>query len=147
MGHQEPHRCRQKRKPVAALRLCLLFVAGFSVNQVRSVEFTAAYAWGNRNDATAVPTDLTNAITVVSSLDDNVALKRDGTLVGWGQTIASKSPTIGAQNGVKDVSLGYEHGLALLSNGTVVAWGDGIAGENSVPPGLSGVVGIAAGGH
>ena len=39
------------------------------------------------------------------------------------------------------------HSLALLANGTVVAWGYSPQGETTVPPGLSNVVAIAAGGQ
>ena len=132
---------------VIVVVLCLTFAAGLSPQVRAAGDFTSLFAWGIRNDATAVPADLTNAIAIASSYGDNLALKRDGTVLGWGESIAALSPTIGTLTGTKDISVGYLHGLALLSNGTVVAWGDGTAGENAVPPGLSGVVSIAAGGH
>ena len=40
---------------------------------------------------------------------------------------------------------GYDS-LALLNNGTVVAWGNNGVGQTNVPPGLSNVMAIAAGG-
>jgi hypothetical protein len=146
MRNQKWHQSSRNWHSVCGLVSCLLSVAVFLPKPASSAEFTAVYAWGIRNDATVVPADLTNAIAIASSLDDNVALKRDGTVVGWGHTIASRSATIPSLTGVKSVSVGYLHGFALLSNGTVVAWGDGIAGENTVPIGLSDLIAVAAGG-
>jgi hypothetical protein len=42
--------------------------------------------------------------------------------------------------------MGAAHGLALKANGTVIAWGSNLYGQTNVPPGLSHVVAIAAGG-
>jgi hypothetical protein len=44
------------------------------------------------------------------------------------------------------IAAGDVHSLALKSDGTVVAWGDNLAGECTVPPGLTGVIAIAAAG-
>jgi hypothetical protein len=41
---------------------------------------------------------------------------------------------------------GAPHALALKNDGTVVAWGNNVFGEATPPPGLNGVVAIAAGG-
>jgi len=43
-------------------------------------------------------------------------------------------------------SAGGDHNLALRANGTVAAWGCDCYGATNVPPGLSNVVAIAAGG-
>src|SRR5437773_9012470 len=55
---------------------------------------TAVVAWGIRNDATFVPTGLSNVVAISASLFDNLALNHDGTVVGWGESLASRSPTI-----------------------------------------------------
>ena len=44
------------------------------------------------------------------------------------------------------VAAGYAHSLALRSNGTVVAWGSNEFGQAAVPPGLTNVAAISAGG-
>jgi len=47
---------------------------------------------------------------------------------------------------IVSIATGGDHNLALRSDGTVVAWGDNRSGQTNVPPGLSNVVAIAAGG-
>jgi len=43
-------------------------------------------AWGSSNDSgqTTVPTGLTDAVAVAAGDNHSIALKRDGTVVGWG---------------------------------------------------------------
>ncbi|MDB6154784.1 MAG: hypothetical protein JWL90_3237 [Chthoniobacteraceae bacterium] len=72
-----------------------------------------------------------------------LALKSDGTVVGWN----GAAPAPAGLNDVVSIAAGGHHFLALKSDGTVVGWKDQAFtyGAEIVPAGLSGVVAIAAG--
>src|SRR5262249_36908132 len=108
---------------------------------------TAIIWWGERTHGTDIPSDLTNVVRIVCSVENCVAIRADGTAIGWGGQFTGQAEALAGVTDAKAVSLGYHHGLLLRSNGTVIAWGDGIAGENTVPPNLSNVVSVAAGGE
>lgn len=104
---------------------------------------------------------LTGVVGIAAGASHGLALKRDGTVVGWGwnnggQATGSKSSNPDWASGsvairghvltnVKSISAGRTHSLALTSNGTVVAWGQNMYGAANVPSGLSNVVAISAG--
>jgi hypothetical protein len=88
-------------------------------------------------------------------LTHNLALKSDGTVVGWGTDLlgtGAETPPAGL-TGVTAISVGGifiasaipVHSLALKSDGTIVGWGDNESGQLDVPAGLSGVMAISAG--
>ncbi len=82
---------------------------------------------------------------IAAGRDHNLALRADGTVVGWGDDqFHQATPPSNLSNAVA-IAAGYLHSAALLSNGTVVAWGDNTFGQTNVPAGLSNVVAIAAG--
>jgi alpha-tubulin suppressor-like RCC1 family protein len=101
-------------------------------------------AWG-RNDLwqTNGAGSVTDAIAISAGGQQSLALRKDGTVVQWGQTNAALPP--GLAN-VTAVASGTNFHLALLSNTTVVAWGSNGSGQTNVPGDLSNVVAIAAGG-
>jgi len=74
----------------------------------------------------------------------NIALKSDGTVVGWGNYLGSDVPA--DLRGVIAIDGGAYHNLALKGDGTVVAWG--LSGDSAlnVPFDLTDAVAIAAGG-
>ena len=85
-----------------------------------------------------------------------LALRADGSLVGWGYY--SREPGIPASatnvmaiamGGGSSQELGTSpcHNLALRADGTVVAWGYNNAGQTNVPSSATNVVAIAAGGQ
>ena len=96
---------------------------------------------GSSPSATIV---FSNATAISAGRWQNLALKKDGTVFGWG--LGSFIPP-GLSN-VVAISAGESHSLALKQDGTVITWGQeprfGMAGL-SVPVGLSNVVAIAAG--
>jgi alpha-tubulin suppressor-like RCC1 family protein len=68
-------------------------------------------------------------------------------VVGWGSSHWGEqaSPPGG---GVLALATGEVHSLVLKSNGTLDAWGGGNSyGQNNIPPGLTQVVDVAAGGN
>ena len=100
-------------------------------------------SWGRNDlDQTNAPGAVTDAIAISAGGQQSLALKRDGTVVQWGQTFAS------VPSGMADVTAiasGTNFHLALLTNTTVVAWGANGSGQATVPDNLSNVVAIAAG--
>src|SRR5258705_13793867 len=75
-------------------------------------------AWGdNSYGQTNVPPDLTNVVAIAGSGSQNLALKEDGTMIGWGY------PASPALTNVMAIAGGASHALALQSNGMVTAWG------------------------
>jgi len=94
---------------------------------------------------TNVPAGLTDVVAIAAGDAASLALKADGTVVGWGfgQYGADVPPGL---TDVVAIDLGL-HGLALKADGTVVGWGHNAYGQATPPAGLTGVVAIAAGGY
>jgi len=95
---------------------------------------------GRLNSFAPVP-GLSNVVAIAAGQARNVALKKDGTVVGWGY--ANDVPA-GISN-VVAISEAEHNGLALKSDGTVIAWGNFGFQPAIIPAGLSNVVAIAAG--
>ena len=110
-----------------------------------------------------VPSGLTGVVRVAGGMYHSLALKNDGTVVGWlvnpvdGPSARyydyGQANVPNGLNGVVDIAAGGYHSVALKADGTVVAWGAGITnsyttperGQSMVPPSLQGVIAIAAG--
>lgn len=124
---------------------------------------TSLSAWGgyNSHGQTDVPGGAENVVAVAAGGDfwqqdsaHSVALRRDGTVTGWGygedgQIVVPPDlgPVIPPNLGpVMAIAAGRTHCLALKNDGTVVAWGYNPHGSIEPPPNLSGVVAISAGG-
>jgi len=103
---------------------------------------------------------LSNAVAVAAGMSHSLAIRSDGTVVGWGlngrgqATGVASAPGESAAGGVTidgkvlsnvvAVAAGGVHSQAVLRDGTVAAWGtrrDG--GRMIVQPGLSNVISIA----
>jgi len=127
--------------------------------------------WGDNDygQATGVPTPaastgivavagqtLANVVAIAAGQYHSLALKADGTVVGWGAGTFVADPEDYVNYGqiiipagatdVVAIAAGGFHNLALKADGTVVAWGDDYFGEATVPATASNVVAIAAGG-
>lgn len=74
-----------------------------------------------------------------------LALRRDGTIMAWGDNSYGQSDVPPGLRRVTSISAGADFSLALLADGTVVAWGDNSYGQLDIPPGLQNVTAIAAG--
>jgi hypothetical protein len=71
---------------------------------------------------TDVPSGLSGVLLLTSGASATAALKKDGSIVVWGNDVnglVSQAPTGG---GYKDVALSNTHGLAVTSAGDVVCW-------------------------
>lgn len=134
---------------------------GVAVTEHRTVR-----RWGQQsiyNDATP-PFGLSNVVAVAAGRGHTLALKDDGTVVGWGfngfgqatgtpshdEPAVTSGPVIladGLLNHVRAIDAANTYSVALLSSGTIKAWGrmaDGLR-PAVVPVGLSNVMAIAAG--
>ncbi|MGD9420287.1 MAG: hypothetical protein Q7R22_015225 [Verrucomicrobiota bacterium JB025] len=112
-------------------------------------------AWGGEDSfgQISTPAGLTGVVEIAAGGDHwiedtghSVALKADGTVVGWGYDCGGDLVVPDGLTGVVSISAGRCHCLALKDDGTVVAWGRNPHGDFGVPDGLSGVVRISAGG-
>jgi hypothetical protein len=81
-----------------------------------------------------------NATAITAAGDYSLALRNNGTVVGWGANESGQTSIPGGLANVIAIAGNVDYCLALRSDGTVVGWGH-------VPsmPTLGGIVGIAAG--
>lgn len=81
---------------------------------------------------------------VSSGYGSNVAVRWDGTVVGWGNL---DDDVFSGLSNIVAISLGgfYSSILGIRTDGTVVGWGDNRYGQTDVPAGLSQVVALAVG--
>jgi uncharacterized delta-60 repeat protein len=114
---------------------------------IRSMKPGTAIGWGSVSwFGVSPPNNLTNATALSVGEDYCLALKVDGTVVGWGNgnDFGAATPPPGLSN-VVAIAAGMYHSLALKSDGTVIGWGENDYGQTTIPVGLSNVVAISAG--
>ena len=76
-----------------------------------------------------------------------LALRFDGTVVGWGDDRYGKATVPDGLFGVIAVAAGREHSIALKGDGTLLAWGASFDGRIGFPETWENIVAIAAGGE
>lgn len=86
---------------------------------------------------------LSNVVAIATGRDHGLALRADGTVVGWGENRSGQTSAPAGLSNVVAIAAGGEHSMALKRDGTIVAWGDVI----QPPTGLSNVVAISTSGH
>ena len=91
-----------------------------------------------------IPANLTNAVMVAGGWRHSLALKADGTLLGWGDNTLGQTSFAPASNYLS-IACGYLHSVALQTNGMVSAAGDDEYQQIEVPGNLSNVVAVACG--
>ncbi|MFM7677941.1 MAG: RCC1 domain-containing protein, partial [Roseiflexaceae bacterium] len=74
-----------------------------------------------------------------------LALRTDGTVVGWGDNRLGQAKVPAGLRDVVAISAGENHSLALLDNGRVVGWGSNAKGQLRIPVDATNIVQIAAG--
>ena len=93
---------------------------------------------------TNIPPWLDDAVAVAAGLDHGLALREGGTVVAWGNDDYGQTNVPASLSNVVAGSAGWDYSMALRDDGAVVTWGHP---STAVPPGLSNVVAVAAGGH
>jgi hypothetical protein len=119
-----------------------------------SVKPGQVVAWGGPADLQAVltpPVGLDDAVAVAASETSgsysNLALRADGTVIGWGlNPHGEATPPAGLDN-VVAVDVGAGFSVALKSDGSVVTWGTNESGQLDVPADLGPVTAVSAGGY
>ena len=145
---------------------CALFaLVGLISSQAWAAPAGKIVAWGHGEffEVTNVPPgDDFVAISAGRNAGHALALRSNGSLVGWGlnngiaffgsSDIFYGQATVPAGNDFKAIAAGVFHSLALRTDGTVVGWGANeifgggdFTGQATVPAGLSNVVAIDAG--
>ncbi len=121
-------------------------------NQGLKADGTIA-AWGGLNSygQTTVPAGLDHVVAIAAGGEywwpdsaHSLALRNDGTVVGWGYNGFGQVVAPSGLSNVVGVAAGRSHSVALKGDGTVVAWGDNGYGQRNVPSGLSNVVAVYA---
>ncbi|MDB6075162.1 MAG: hypothetical protein JWO89_2802 [Verrucomicrobiaceae bacterium] len=112
---------------------------------------TRIAAWGTSDLARRVPVGLEDVVAVAAGETQALALKSDGTMVGWTDADYRTGMEVPqGLTGVVAIAACYAYSEAVLQDGTVVHWGDAVssrAGSPFAPPrGLTGVKKIAAAG-
>jgi alpha-tubulin suppressor-like RCC1 family protein len=119
-------------------------VVAISVGQGHTLALQAGgmvASWGyNTYGQVPVPAGLSNVVAVAAGSFQSLALKDDGTIVTWG--LNGQLPTY---TNVVAISAGYNQCLLLQADGTVLGWAPNGAAQ-PLPPGLTNVVAISAGG-
>jgi alpha-tubulin suppressor-like RCC1 family protein len=78
-----------------------------------------------------------------SGVYHGIALKDNGTLIGWGDNEYGEANTSGVTDAI-DLAASFYVSTILKSNGTVESWGYYGFGQINVPPGLTNVVSISS---
>ena len=100
-------------------------------------------AWGGGQQN--APTSLNNVVAISTAADHSLALRSDGTVIGWGNDFDAQCTVPQGLNNAVAIAAGTFFSLALKSDGTVVAWGDNQFGQAHVPPALNNVISVSAG--
>jgi hypothetical protein len=76
-------------------------------------------------------------VAISAGLDFSLALRADGTLVGWGANNAGQLSIPSSATSLLAISAGTYHALALKADGTVLAWGDNTNFQANVPANMA----------
>jgi alpha-tubulin suppressor-like RCC1 family protein len=90
---------------------------------------------------------LSGVTAIAAGGGHTVALKKDGSVVAWGNNDYGQTTVpLAAQTGVVAIAAGWLHTVALKNDGTILAWGSDDYDQTTIPvEAQSGVTAIAAG--
>ena len=114
-----------------------------TVSAILDLKVATPAAWGGANQygETTVPAGLTGVTAMAGGSYHSAALRRDGTVVAWGQNTDNALAIPPQLSGVVAIAARGSSTMALKNDSTVTAWGGAI----TVPAGLSNVVAVAPG--
>ncbi len=91
---------------------------------------------------------LSDIVAIAAGNDHGLALRADGSVVGWGYNNAGQTDTPAIATNVVAIVAGEFHSLALRADGSVVGWGRNFEGQTTIPPWATNVIAISGGnGH
>jgi alpha-tubulin suppressor-like RCC1 family protein len=85
-------------------------------------------------------------IALAAGHSHSLALRADGTVVGWGENSRGQTTIPATATNVVTLAGGFNHSLALKGDGTVIGWGGNDYGQTTIPASATNVVAIAADG-
>ena len=95
---------------------------------------SVVYGGLKANAFSNVPSSLSSdVVDIAASTDTMCGLKKDGTLIFWGNGVHGENRPPEISSKPVEVYGGRWHYTALLENGDVVSWGNNSHGETSVP--------------
>ncbi|HEX7655101.1 MAG TPA: hypothetical protein VF607_16450, partial [Verrucomicrobiae bacterium] len=107
---------------------------------------SAVGAWGSDTDGqTEIPPGIINPIEIAAGNYHNLALQKDGTVVGWGKNWSGQTNVPSGLINIRHIAAGSDFSLALDSTGKVFAWNSTQNGRTNVPPEATNIIAIAAG--
>ncbi|WP_182914122.1 hypothetical protein [Paenibacillus sp. 1011MAR3C5] len=135
------------------------FVPAQAASSISSVAMNDTEYVAVRNDGTLtqwskfsspqlkkIPAAAKDMVSVsVSRSQHALAMKKDGTVIAWGNNNNGEATVPSGLRNVTAVAAGYEYSLALSQDGKVTGWGSNRLGFIEVPEDLDDVVAIAAG--
>src|SRR6185369_7617612 len=89
---------------------------------------------------------LSNVVAVAAGADHCLALRKNGTLVGWGRNDSGQITLPLFLTNALAIAAGAQHSSALRADGSLISWGSDIAGQVSQSPSGTRYVCVAAGG-
>jgi alpha-tubulin suppressor-like RCC1 family protein len=100
--------------------------------------------WGRFNGPTSPV--ITDAASIAAGSDFGGVVRRDGTLVVWGENSDGQCELPKRVGRIRRIAVGLEHGAAIRGDGSIVEWGRDIQnGGVSLPPNISDFTELAAG--
>jgi hypothetical protein len=118
----------------------------FTTGQVTGTP-TASAPYSARASPVILGGRVLSGVTAIAAggYDQTLALKNDGSVVGWGFGCCGQTRVpVAAQSGVTAIAQGYDHIVALKNDGSIVAWWKQLLRPNDGARGLEGVTAIAA---
>ena len=95
-------------------------------------------AWGNNDyGQSAVPSGLSNMMSVAAGSRHSVALRADNTVVAWGENSYGQGGVPALATNVTAIAAGGDHNLAVRADGRVVGWGYNYFGQVTGTPSTS----------
>ncbi|OQA03311.1 MAG: Beta-propeller repeat protein [Planctomycetes bacterium ADurb.Bin401] len=101
---------------------CSLFAWNWLYTITGGIEQYMVAAWGDNEYGQAASLSGNEFVAVSAGTAHSLALKKDGTIVGWG--LNDSEQNIPEGNDFKAVAASYSHSLALKNDGTIVGWGN-----------------------
>jgi alpha-tubulin suppressor-like RCC1 family protein len=103
--------------------------------------------WGSdvAGQVSRIPGSLLPYNSVAAGSSHSVAIRRDGSIVCWGNNDQRQCEVPSGLASVVGIAAGEAHTVALEGNGRVVCWGSSLYGIGTPPTGLDDVICVASG--